>query len=107
MNSEEKRTLNSKEKKAFYLDALTEQAKRNFISRRDFMKASMALGLTATSALLLFQACGGDDANGGPGGYHGSGGYRGSGRLPRLRRLPLYHRRALLPQRSTPVPSII
>ena len=62
MNSEEKRTLNSKEKKAFYLDTLTEQAKRNFIGRRDFMKASMALGLTATSALLLFQACGGDDA---------------------------------------------
>ncbi len=62
MNSEEKRTLSSKEKKAFYLDTLTEQAKRKFIGRRDFMKASMALGLTATSALLLFQACGGDDA---------------------------------------------
>ena len=44
------------------MDNLTEQAKRKFIDRRSFMKGAMALGLTATSALLLFQACGGDEA---------------------------------------------
>lgn len=43
------------------MELLTEQVKRKFIGRREFMKGSMALGLTATSALLLFQACGGAD----------------------------------------------
>ncbi len=62
MSDNEKRFLNKKEKNAFYLDNLTEQAKRKFIDRRSFMKGAMALGLTATSALLLFQACGGDEA---------------------------------------------
>jgi ABC-type sugar transport system substrate-binding protein len=61
VNSKEKRFLNRKEKNAFNLELLTEQAKRKFIGRREFMKGGMALGLTATSALLLFQACGGDD----------------------------------------------
>jgi ABC-type sugar transport system substrate-binding protein len=54
--------MNKKEQRAFYLDVLTKQARRKYIDRRDFMKATMALGLTATSALLLFQACGGDEA---------------------------------------------
>ena len=62
MSDNEKRFLNKKEKNAFYLENLTEQAKRKFIDRRSFMKGAMALGLTATSALLLFQACGGDEA---------------------------------------------
>ncbi len=52
--------INKKEKKALSLQILTEQAHRKFIDRRDFMKATMALGLSATTALLLFQACGGD-----------------------------------------------
>ena len=54
--------MNKKEERAFNLDVLTKQARRKYIDRRDFMKATMALGLTATSALLLFQACGGDEA---------------------------------------------
>ncbi len=53
--------MSKKEDKAMYLDFLTKQAKRKAIDRRDFIKASMALGLSATSALLLFQACGGGD----------------------------------------------
>jgi ABC-type sugar transport system substrate-binding protein len=54
--------MNKKEERSLYLDFLTKQAKRKAIDRRDFIKATMALGLTATSALLLFQACGGDAA---------------------------------------------
>lgn len=53
--------MNRKEEKAFFLQVLTEQAQTKFLDRRDFMRASMALGLSATTALVLFQACGGGD----------------------------------------------
>ena len=66
MNSKDKRFLNKKEKNVFFLENLTDQAQRKFIGRREFMRGAMALGLTATSALLLFQACGGDDATPAP-----------------------------------------
>ncbi len=54
--------MNKKEKKALLLQALTDQARYKFMDRRDFMKSTMALGLSATAALVLFQACGGDEA---------------------------------------------
>ena len=55
-------TINRKETKAFYLERLAEQAQYKLIDRRDFMRTGMALGLSATTALVLFQACGGEDA---------------------------------------------
>ncbi len=54
--------MNKKEEAVFHLNTLTEQARRKTVDRRGFMKGAMALGLSATSALLLFQACGGDEA---------------------------------------------
>ncbi len=45
-----------------HLKFLTKQAERKQIGRRDFMKGAMVLGLSASAALLLFQACGGDGA---------------------------------------------
>jgi ABC-type sugar transport system substrate-binding protein len=45
-----------------HLKFLTKQAQRKQVDRRDFMKGAMALGLSAGAALLLFQACGGDEA---------------------------------------------
>ena len=46
--------MNKKEKKALLLQALTDQARYKFMDRRDFMKSTMALGLSATAALVLF-----------------------------------------------------
>jgi ABC-type sugar transport system substrate-binding protein len=48
--------MNKKEKNALSLQALTLQVNRNIMDRRTFMKGALALGLTATSALLLYQA---------------------------------------------------
>ena len=54
--------MNRKEEKALNLNMLTGQARRGLVDRRGFIKGAMALGLSATSALLLFQACGGGEA---------------------------------------------
>ncbi len=48
------------------LHLLAKRAERKLIGRRGFLRGAVALGLTASSALLLFQACGGDDATPAP-----------------------------------------
>ncbi len=48
--------MNNKEKRALNLQMLTKRVERNIIDRRTFMKGAVALGLTASSAMLLYQA---------------------------------------------------
>jgi ABC-type sugar transport system substrate-binding protein len=48
--------MNKKEKKFLNLTMLTKRVERHIIDRRTFMKGAVALGLTASSAMLLYQA---------------------------------------------------
>ena len=48
--------MNSKEKKALNLKMLTKRVERNLIDRRSFIKGAVALGVTASTAVLLYQA---------------------------------------------------
>ena len=48
--------MNSKEKKLLNLKMLTKRVERNLIDRRSFLKGTVALGLTASTAMLLYQA---------------------------------------------------
>jgi ribose transport system substrate-binding protein len=48
--------MNKKEKNSFVLEMLTKQVDSNLIDRRAFIKGAVALGLTASSAMLLYQA---------------------------------------------------
>jgi ABC-type sugar transport system substrate-binding protein len=48
--------LNKKEKKLLNLQMLTKRVERNIIDRRTFMKGAVAIGLTASSAMLLYNA---------------------------------------------------
>ena len=47
--------MNRKEKKALNLKMLTKRVERNMIDRRSFIKGAVALGLTASTAMLLYQ----------------------------------------------------
>ena len=48
--------MNRKEKKLLNLKMLTNRVRRNVIDRRSFIKGAVALGLTASTAMLLYQA---------------------------------------------------
>jgi ABC-type sugar transport system substrate-binding protein len=48
--------MNSKEKKALNLKMLTKRVQRDLIDRRSFIKGSVALGLTASTAMLLYDS---------------------------------------------------
>jgi ABC-type sugar transport system substrate-binding protein len=48
--------MNRKEKKLLNLRMLTKRVERHMIDRRTFMKGAVALGLTASTAMLLYQA---------------------------------------------------
>ncbi len=48
--------MNRKEKKALNLKMLTKRVERNTIDRRSFIKGSVALGLTASTAMLLYDS---------------------------------------------------
>ncbi len=48
--------MNSKEKKVLNLRMLTKRVERNLIDRRSFIKGAVALGVTASTAMLLYQA---------------------------------------------------
>lgn len=48
--------MNNKEKKLLNLKMLTRRVEHNIMDRRSFMKGAVALGLTASTAMLLYQA---------------------------------------------------
>ena len=48
--------MNKKQEKSLVLQLLTKQVDSNLIDRRTFIKGAVALGLTASSAMLLYQA---------------------------------------------------
>ncbi len=48
--------MNNKDKKLLNLQMLAKRVERNLIDRRSFLKGAVALGLTASSAMLLYQA---------------------------------------------------
>jgi ribose transport system substrate-binding protein len=50
--------MNNKDKRALNLQMLTKRVERHLIDRRSFLKGAVALGLTASSAMLLYQAYG-------------------------------------------------
>ncbi len=52
----------NKREKMVNLHLLTKRVERKLIGRRGFLRGAVALGLSASSALLLFQACGGGEA---------------------------------------------
>jgi ABC-type sugar transport system substrate-binding protein len=48
--------MNSKEKKVLNLRMLTKRVQRDLIDRRSFIKGAVALGVTASTAMFLYQA---------------------------------------------------